>query len=59
MCLILTFAFLVSSVAFYMHGLMTNSIISLSIALVSISFFTYRMVKNRACIFGNKKDCDV
>ena len=51
-------ALLAAAYNFYEKGFETQAIMSASLALVIFSFFTYRMIKNRRCIFGDKKDCN-
>ena len=43
---------------FYDNGFVTQAIMSASLASLILTFFTYRMIKNRRCIFGDKKDCN-
>ena len=58
MCLLIAMALVAASYNFYEKGFETQALMSLALALVIFTFFTYRMVKNRRCIFGDKKDCN-
>ena len=58
MCLIVALAILFAGYNFYEHGFVAQAIMSASIASLLIGFFTYRMIKNRRCIFGDKRDCN-
>lgn len=58
MCLLIAMALLAASYNFYDKGFETQAMMSASLALVIFIFFTYRMIKNRRCIFGNDKDCN-
>lgn len=51
-------ALLAASYNFYEKGYETQAFMSLALALVIFTFFTYRMIKNRRCIFGDKRDCN-
>jgi len=43
---------------FYDNGFTTQAMMSWALALLILIFFTYRMIKNRRCIFGDKSDCN-
>jgi len=58
MCLLIASAILFASYNFYINGFMIQAVMSLVMAVLIFSFFTYRMIKNRRCIFGDKKDCN-
>jgi hypothetical protein len=58
MCLLIAMALVAASYNFYEKGYETQAFMSLGLAFVIFSFFTYRMIKNRRCIFGDKKDCN-
>jgi len=58
MCLLIAMALLAASYNFYDKGFETQAIMSAALALIIFTFFTYRMIKNRRCIFGDKKDCN-
>jgi len=58
MCLLIAMALLAASYNFYDKGFETQALMSASLALIIFIFFTYRMIKNRRCIFGDKKDCN-
>jgi len=51
-------ALLAASYNFYEKGYETQALMGSALALIIFSFFTYRMIKNRRCIFGDKKDCN-
>ncbi|MEN4053084.1 MULTISPECIES: hypothetical protein [Sulfurimonas] len=58
MCLLITVVILLAGYNFYDHGLLTQAYMSFGFALIPFSFFVYRLIKNRKCIFGNSKDCN-
>jgi len=58
MCLLIAMALLAASYNFYEKGFQTQAFMSLTLALIIFIFFTYRMIKNRRCIFGDKRDCN-
>ncbi len=58
MCLLIASAILFGAYSFYIDGYILQAIISAAIALLVYIFFTYRMIKNRKCIFGDKADCN-
>ena len=58
MCLLIAMALVAAGYNFYEKGFQTQALMSLALALVIFTFFTYRMIKNRRCIFGDKKDCN-
>jgi len=58
MCLLIAMALLAASYNFYEKGYETQAFMGSALALIIFSFFTYRMIKNRRCIFGDKKDCN-
>ena len=58
MCLLIAMALLAASYNFYEKGFETQALMSLALALIIFTFFTYRMIKNRRCIFGDKRDCN-
>lgn len=58
MCLFITMIILLAGFSFYDHGLIIQAIMSFILALVPLSFFIYKLVKNGRCIFGNDKDCN-
>ncbi len=58
MCLLIASAILFGAYSFYIDGYILQAIISALLALILYSFFTYRMIKNRKCIFGDKFDCN-
>ncbi len=58
MCLLIASAISVAGYNFYINGFIAQAIMSAILALLVFSFFTYRMIKNRRCIFGDKDDCN-
>jgi len=58
MCLLITIAILVAGYNFYGHELYTQAYMSFGFAIIPFSFFIYRLIVNRKCIFGDKKDCN-
>jgi predicted membrane protein len=58
MCLLIASAIMFAAFNFYENGFITQAIMSAVFALIIFSFFTYRMIKNRNCIFGDKSDCN-
>ena len=58
MCLLIASAILFGAYSFYMDGYILQAIISTLLASLLYGFFTYRMIKNRKCIFGDKADCN-
>jgi len=58
MCLLIAMAIFFAGYNFYDHGLLTQAYMSFGVAFVPLGFFTYRLIKNRRCIFGNEKDCN-
>jgi hypothetical protein len=58
MCLLIASAIMFAAFNFYENGLLMQAIMSAIFALIIFSFFTYRMIKNRNCIFGDKSDCN-
>jgi hypothetical protein len=57
MCLLIASAIMFAAFNFYQNGLITQALMSAGFALILFGFFVYRMIKNRKCIFGDKKDC--
>jgi len=47
-----------ASYNFYEKGYETQALMSLALGLVILIFFTYRIIKNRRCFFGDDKDCN-
>jgi hypothetical protein len=43
---------------FYQHNLLTQAYMSFGFAIIPFTFFLYRLIKNRRCIFGDAKDCN-
>jgi len=58
MCLLIAMALLATGYNFYDKGYETQAMMSVTVALITFTFFTYRMIKNRKCIFGDKNDCN-
>ena len=58
MCLLITIAILAAGYNFFSSGLLTQAYMSFGFALIPFSFFIYRLIKNRHCIFGNADDCN-
>ena len=58
MCLIVAIAILIGSYNFYEHGYLAQSLMTLSLGLLLLGFFTYRIIKNGRCVFGTDKDCN-
>jgi hypothetical protein len=58
MCLIIALAVLFAGYNFYSHELLTQAYMSFGFALLLLSFFFFKLIKNRKCIFGDKKDCN-
>ena len=58
MCLLIASAIYFAAYNFFMNGFMVQAIMSAVFATLLLSFFTYRMIKNRRCIFGDKDDCN-
>jgi len=58
MCLIVAIAILIGSYNFYDKGYTTQAIMSASLGLLLLGFFTYRIIKNGRCVFGTDKDCN-
>jgi hypothetical protein len=58
MCLLISIAILAAGYNFYINALLTQAYMSFAFALIPLSFFIYRLIKNRKCIFGDKKDCN-
>jgi len=57
MCLIIGLVITIAGFNFYASGYTIQAIMSFAAGGVIIGFFVYRMVKNRACIFGGRKKC--
>lgn len=57
MCFIIGSAILIAGLNFYLNGYFAQAMMSFVAGGVIVGFFVYRMVKNRACIFGGKKKC--
>ena len=57
MCLIVGLAIIIAGLNFYLNGYFAQAVISFIAGGVIVGFFVYRMVKNRACIFGSTKGC--
>lgn len=58
MCLLIAMVFFAVAYNFYTQGFETQALMSSSIALVVLIFFTYRVIKNRRCFFGSARDCN-
>jgi len=58
MCLVIAVAILFASYNFYLNDFITQAIMSAVLAGMIFTFFTYRMIKNRRCIFGDSRDCN-
>jgi len=58
MCLIITMIILAVGYNFYTHELLFQAYMSFGFALIPFGFFLYRLIKNRRCIFGDKRDCN-
>jgi hypothetical protein len=58
MCLLITIAILAAGYNFYINSLFMQAYMSFGFALIPFTFFIYRLIKNRKCIFGDKKDCN-
>jgi len=43
---------------FYESEFVTQAYMSWTLASLILTFFTYRMIKNRRCIFGEDDDCN-
>jgi len=57
-CLLITIAILFAGYNFYEHNLLTQAYMSFGFAIIPFTFFIYRLIKNRRCIFGDAKDCN-
>ena len=58
MCFIIAIALFTAAYNFYEKGFQTQALMSASLGLVILIFFTYRIIKNRRCFFGKDKDCN-
>ena len=58
MCLLISMALFAAGYNFYENSFATQAYMSWGLASLILSFFTYRMIKNRRCIFGDKTDCN-
>ena len=58
MCLLISMALFVAGYNFYDNGFIIQAYMSAAVASLILGFFTYRMIKNRRCIFGDKTDCN-
>ncbi len=58
MCLLIASAIYFAAYNFYLNGFVIQALMSALVATLVFSFFTYRMIKNRKCIFGDKADCN-
>ena len=58
MCLLISMALFVAGYNFYDNGFITQAYMSGAMASLILGFFTYRMITNRRCIFGDKTDCN-
>jgi len=58
MCLIIAMVLFFASYNFYEKGYEIQALMSLALGLVILVFFTYRIIKNRRCFFGDAKDCN-
>ena len=57
MCLIVGFAIIIAGLNFYVNDYTMQAVMSFIVGGIIVGFFIYRMIKNRACIFGGKKKC--
>ncbi|MDD2369147.1 MAG: hypothetical protein PHQ90_07580 [Sulfuricurvum sp.] len=57
MCFILTIAFIIATITFYMDGLMLQALVSALIASVALFFLIRKLITNGRCIFGDNTDC--
>jgi hypothetical protein len=58
MCFILTIAFIVATITFYMDGLMIQALVSALIASAALFFLIRKLITNGRCIFGRDRDCN-
>ncbi|WP_457746835.1 hypothetical protein [Sulfurimonas sp.] len=58
MCLLIASALMFGAYSFFTQGLQIQAVISAMVALILYAIFLYRMIINRKCIFGDKKDCN-
>jgi len=58
MCLLIAMAIAMAGFNFYNHDYFLQAYVSWGVAILVVVFFTYKMVKNRECIFGDKSDCN-
>ncbi|MDQ7068396.1 MAG: hypothetical protein Q9M40_10735 [Sulfurimonas sp.] len=58
MCLIIAIVIYILSYNFYMHDSLFQAFMSALLASLMLGFFTYKIIKNRRCFFGNDKDCN-
>ncbi len=58
MCFMLTFVFVVATLAFFAHGLLVQSVVSALMATIALTFFIRKVYLKRRCIFGDDKDCN-
>jgi len=58
MCLLIAMALYAAGYNFYESEYVTQAYMSWGLASIILTFFTYRMIKNRRCIFGEDDDCN-
>jgi len=58
MCLIVAIVIYVLSYNFYIHNAIFQAFMSALLASIMLGYFSYKIIKNRKCFFGNDKDCN-
>jgi len=58
MCFLIAMALFAAAYNFYDKGYEIQALMSVSLGLVILIFFTYRIIKNRRCFFGKDTDCN-
>ncbi|MEA1982980.1 MAG: hypothetical protein U9N39_05490 [Campylobacterota bacterium] len=57
MCFLIAMVLFAGAYNFYEKGFAIQALMSISLGLVILIFFTYRIIKNRKCFFGSDTDC--
>lgn len=57
MCVIFVIITGFLAVSFYSNGAIVSAALSGMVCVILLIFFINNMIKNRACLFGNKTDC--
>ena len=58
MCFLIAMALFAAAYNFHEKGFETQALMSFSLGLIILVFFTYRIIKNRRCFFGKDRDCN-